>query len=121
MLLFLVRDATTKKNFILQELIANCPTTQFIPAYVDYLCDKDIPPFLRNKKSFSLPSQLEELVLYVVQQTGAKPESIRQMPALENDAKLIKQKRIVETKIKDLNLQHTKKLKQKNNNTVAQV
>ena len=88
---------------------------------MDFLSDLDIPCFLRNKKSFSIPSQLMELVLYIIGEPVCKPVSERPMLSIEEDNNLLRQKKILESKIKDLNAKHQKKFKNKNNNVIAQV
>lgn len=115
------RNFIYQKNLIRSELFANCPTTKFIPVYMDFLSDLDIPCFLRNKKSFSLPSQLNELILYVIGEPVCKPVSVCPMLSMDEDNCLSKQKRILEAKIKDLNAKHQKKLKIKNNNLIAKI
>lgn len=119
--MFSARNFIYQKNLIRSELLSNCPTTKFIPVYMDHLSDLDIPSFLRNKKSFSLPTQLTELVLYIIGEPVCKPVSVCPMIALEEDSNLMKHKKIMETKIKELNGKHQKKLKVKNNNTIAKV
>ena len=119
--LFSVRNFKYQKNLIRSELFANCPSTKFIPVYMDFLSDLDIPSFLRNKKSFSLPSQLTELILYIIGEPVYKPVSVCPMLSIEEDSSLMKHKKILEGKIKDLNVKHQKKLKIKNNNTLAKV
>jgi hypothetical protein len=88
---------------------------------MDFLSDLDIPSFLRNKKSFSLPSQLTELILYIIGEPVYKPVSVCPMLSIDEDSSLMKHKKILEGKIKDLNVKHQKKLKIKNNNTLAKV
>jgi hypothetical protein len=88
---------------------------------MDFLSDLHIPCFLRNKKSFSLPSQLTELVLYIIGEPVCKPVSVCPMLSLEEDSSLMKHKKIMEAKIKDLNVKHQKKWKTKNNNMLAKV
>jgi hypothetical protein len=88
---------------------------------MDFLSDLDIPSFLRNKKSFSLPSQLTELILYIIGEPVCKPVSVCPMLSIEEDSSLMKHKKILEGKIKDLGVKHQKKLKIKNNNTLAKV
>ena len=119
--MFIARDFIYQENLIRSELISNCSTTKFIPVYMDFLSDLDIPSFLRNKKSFSLPSQLTELVLYIIGEPVCKPVSVCPMLALEEDSNLMKHKKIMESKIKELNGKHQKKLKIKNNNSIAKV
>ncbi|XP_028401251.1 uncharacterized protein LOC114524306 [Dendronephthya gigantea] len=115
------RNYTYQENLIRSELLTNCPTTKFIPVYMDFLSDLDIPSFLRNRKSFSLPSQLTELVLYIIGEPVCKPVSDCPMQALEEDSSLLKHKKILETKIKDLNAKHHKKLRNKNNNMLEKI
>jgi hypothetical protein len=117
----LARNFAYQKNLIRSELYANRPTAKFIPVYMDFLSDLDVPCFLRNKKSFSLPTQLTELVLYIIGEPVCKPVSVCPMLSLEEDSSLMKHKKIMEAKIRDLNGKHQKKFKNKNNNTFAKV
>jgi hypothetical protein len=110
-----------QKNLIRSELLANYSTTKFIPVYMDFLSDLDIPSFLRNKKSFSLPSQLTELVLYIIGEPVCKPVSACPRQSLEEDGSLMKRKKILEGKIKNLNVKHQKKSRVQNNNMLAKV
>lgn len=87
---------------------------------MDFLSDLDVPSFLRNKRSFSLPSQLTELVLYIIEEPVCKPVSVCPMQALEEDSSLLKHKKILETKIKELNAKHHKKMRNKNNNNMLE-
>ena len=88
---------------------------------MDFLSDRDIPCFLRNKKFFSLPSELTELFLYIIDEPVCKPVSACPMLTLEEDSNLQEQKKIMDQKIKDLNVKHLKMQKTKNNNMLAKV
>ena len=120
-LIFSERNFMYQKNLIRSELLANYSTTKFIPVYMDFLSDLDIPSFLRNKKSFSLPSQLTELVLYIIGEPVCNPVSACPRQSLEEDGSLMKRKKILEGKIKNLNVKHQKKLRVQNNNMLAKV
>ena len=108
-------------NLLRTEILANCTTTKFIPVYMDFSSDLDLPCFLRNKKSFSLPSQLRELLLYIIEQPLCKPVSVAPIVSLEEDNNLVEQKRILEAKIRELKIKHHKKLKNKNNNFITKI
>jgi len=119
--LFLAKNFIYQKDLIHSELLANRSATKFIPVYMDFLSHLDIPCFLRNKKSFSLPTQLTELVLHIIGEPLCQPVSVCPMLSLEEDSSLMKHKKIMEAKIKDLNGKHQKKFKTKNNNMLAKV
>ena len=118
---FLAKSFSYQKDLIRSEIYGNRSEAKFIPVYMDCLSDLDIPCFLRNKKSFSLPTQLTELVLYIIGEPLCKPVSVCPMLSLEEDSNLINHKKIMEAKIKDLKRKHQKKFKTKNNNMLAKV
>ena len=93
-------------NLFRTEILANCTTTKFIPVYMDFSSDLDVPFFLRNRKSFSLPSQLMELVLYIIDQPLCRPVSVAPIVSLQEDNTLVEQKGILEAKINDLEIEH---------------
>ncbi|XP_046854195.1 uncharacterized protein LOC124447329 isoform X2 [Xenia sp. Carnegie-2017] len=113
------RNLIYQENLIRSEIKSNNKTKKFIPVYVDPLSDGDLPLFIQNKKSFSLPSQLADLIFFIIEEPMCKPLPNCSKQSLQEDMNLVTQRKLFEVQIKNLNAKHHKKLKSINNNALT--